>query len=136
MFFVKVFIIALLSFGLTLFLPWYTPFIVCFLTGLALSNRPGNNFIAGLMGVGLFWLCYILFLDIRNEHILSDKIAALFSDKLQTDITSGVLIMLSTFLGALLGGLSSMAGAMIVDDGSRKRLRKAVKSGRYRLKMK
>ncbi len=136
MFLVKVFSILLLSFLLTLFMPWYTPFIICFVTGLILSNKPGNNFLAGLLAVGIFWLAYALVLDIRNEHILSSKIALLFSQSLKTDITGGVLLMITTFLGALLGGLSCMAGAMIIDDGSRKRLRKAVKSGSYRLKLK
>ena len=136
MFLIKVLIIAILSFILTLFLPWYTPFIICFLAGIILSNKPGNNFLAGLLGVGLFWLGYALFLDIRNEHVLSTKIAQLFSDSLQTPITSGVLLMITSLLGALLGGLSSMAGAMLMDDGSRKRLRKAVRNRRYTLKMK
>lgn len=136
MFLVKFFSILLLSFTLTLFLPWYTPFIICFIVGLILSNKPGNNFLAGLLAVGIFWLAYALVLDIRNEHILSSKIALLFSNSLKTDITGGVLLMVTTFLGALLGGLSCMAGAMIIDDGSRKRLRKAVKSGSYRLKLK
>lgn len=136
MFPIKVLIIAILSFLLTLFLPWYTPFIVCFLAGITLSNKPGNNFLAGLFGVGLFWLGYALFLDIRNEHLLSSKVAQLFSDSLGTPLSGGILLTVTTILGALLGGLSSMAGAMIMDDGSRKRLRKAVKSGRYTLKMK
>ncbi len=136
MFLVKFFSILLLSFTLTLFLPWYTPFIICFIVGLILSNKPGNNFLAGLLAVGIFWLAYALVLDIRNEHILSSKIALLFSQSLKTDITGGVLLMVTTFLGALLGGLSCMAGAIIIDDGSRKRLRKAVKSGSYRLKLK
>ena len=136
MFLVKFFSILLLSFTLTLFLPWYTPFIICFIVGLILSNKPGNNFVAGLLAVGIFWLPYALVLDIRNEHNLSSKIALLFSNSLKTDITGGVLLMVTTFLGALLGGLSCMAGAIIIDDGSRKRLRKAVKSGSYRLKLK
>jgi len=109
---------------------------VAFLTGITFSNKPGNNYLAGLLGVGLFWLSYALFLDIRNEHLLSGKVAALFSDSLGTQITGGVLLMITTFLGGLLGGLSAMSGAMIMDDGSRARLRKAVKSGRYTLKMK
>ncbi|MFN8238683.1 MAG: hypothetical protein U0T77_10990 [Chitinophagales bacterium] len=136
MFLVKFFSILLLSFTLSLFFPWYTPFIICFIVGLILSNKPGNNFLAGLLAIGLFWLGYALLLDIRNKHILSSKIALLFSNSLKTDITGGVLLMITTFMGALLGGLSCMAGAMIIDDGSRKRLRKAVKSGSYRLKLK
>jgi hypothetical protein len=134
MFLVKLAIIAILSLVLTFFLPWYTPFIICFLTGLILSNKPGNNFLAGLLGIALFWLSYALFLDIKNDHVMSTKIADLFSEKLQTEITGAVLIMITTFLGALLGGLSAMAGAMIIDDGSRKK-RRAVKTGSYTLKL-
>ena len=135
MFIIKSLIIAILSFLLTLFLPWYTVAIVAFVVGLALSNKPGNNFLAGMFGVGLFWLGYALFLDLRNDHVLSSKIAALFSENLKTDITSGVLLMITTFFGVFLGGLSCWAGALIMDDGSKARLRKAVKSGRYTLKI-
>lgn len=135
MFFVKLLTIIILSTILTLFLPWYTPFIICFLVGLALSNRPGNNFLAGLLGVGIFWFGYALFLDVKNEHVLSNKVAELFSDSLKTEITGGVLLMLTTFLGALLGGLCTMAGAMITDNGERGRTRKAVKTKKYSLKL-
>ena len=134
MFLVKLSIITILSFVLTLFLPWYTPFIVCFLVGFILSNKKGNNFLAGLLGIAIFWFGYALFLDIKNNHVLSNKVAVLFSDNLHTQITSGVLLMVTTFLGALLGGLSAMAGAMIMDDGSRRRNR-AVKRGSYTLKL-
>ncbi len=135
MFFVKLLTIIILSTILTLFLPWYTPFIICFLVGLVLSNRPGNNFLAGLLGVGIFWFGYALFLDVKNEHVLSNKVAELFSDSLKTEITGGVLLMLTTFLGALLGGLCTMAGAMITDNGERGRTRKAVKTKKYSLKL-
>jgi Na+/phosphate symporter len=123
-----------LSFILTLFLPWYTPFIICFLVGIIFSNKRGNNFLAGLLGIGLFWLSYALFQDLKNDHVLSSKIAVLFSESLNTQITSSVLLMVTTFLGALLGGLSTMAGAMIMDDGSRRK-RKAVKTGSYKLNL-
>ncbi len=134
MFIIKLLIISVLSFALSFFLPWYTPFFICFLTGIILSNKPGNNFLAGLLGVGIFWLFYALFLDLKNEHVLSSKIATLFSTSLNTQITNSVLIMVTTFLGAILGGLSAMSGAMIADNGSRKR-RKAVKSGSYKLNL-
>ena len=134
MFIVKFLIISILSFIVTLFLPWYTPFIICFLVGIIFSNKRGNNFLAGLLGIGLFWLSYALLLDLKNDHILSSKIAVLFSDKLNTQITSSVLLMVTTFLGALLGGLSTMTGAMIMDDGSRRK-RKAVKTGSYKLNL-
>lgn len=135
MFFIKLFSIMLLSFVATLFLPWYTPFIICFLVGLILSNHKGNNFIAGLLGIGLFWLAYALFLDISNEHILSSKIANLFSESLQTEISSGVLVMITTFLGALLGGLSAMAGAMISDDSRKRKFKRGLREKRPKLNL-
>lgn len=136
MFVIKVLIIAILSFVLTLFLPWYMPFIVSFIVGLTLSNRPGNNFLSGLIGVGFFWLIYALYLDISNAHVLSRKVALLFSDSLNTAITGAVLIMVTTFLGGLLGGLSAMAGAMILDNDNRKRSLRAIKQRKYTLKIK
>ncbi len=135
MFFIKIFSILVLSFLCTLFLPWYFPFIICFAIGLILSNLSGNNFIAGSIGVGLFWLIYILYLDFGNQHVLSQKIAQLFSENLGTAISSTLLVIVSTILGALLGGLSSMAGAMIMDDGTQKRMRKANKNRPYKLKL-
>ena len=132
----KIITIIILSSILTLFMPWYTPFIVCFIVGLIFSNKAGNNFIAGGLSIGIFWLIYALYLDTSNNQILSNKVAALFSDSLKTNITGSVLLMLTTFLGFILGGLSCMAGAMITDNGSRKRQRKAVKNGQYRLKIK
>lgn len=135
MFTVKVLIIGILSFILTLFLPWYTVAVVAFFTGVFLSNKPGNNFLAGFFGVGLFWLAYTLYLDIFNDHVLSTKIAALFAKNLGSAITSPVMIIVTTLLGGILGGLASFSGALIMDDGSKARLRKAVKNGRYTLKI-
>ncbi|MDB5227781.1 MAG: hypothetical protein JWN78_1974 [Bacteroidota bacterium] len=135
MFTIKVLIIGILSFVFTLFLPWYTVAIVAFFTGVFLSNKPGNNFLAGFFGVGLFWLVYTLYLDIFNDQILSTKIALLFSQSLGSAITSPVLIIITTFLGAIIGGLACFSGSLIMDDGSKARLRKAVKNGRYTLKI-
>lgn len=135
MFPIKILLIIVLSFLLTLFLPWYGVAIAAFITGLVLSNKEGNNFITGFFGVGFFWFAYALFLDIKNEHVLSSKIALLFSDSLGADITSGVLVMVTTFLGALIGGLSCAAGAMLMDDGSRMRRKRAIKSGNYKLNL-
>lgn len=133
---IKISLIAILSFLLTLFLPWYLPFIVCFLVGLLLSNKPGNNFIAGALGVGIFWLIYTLYLDFNNQHILSHKIAQLFSESLQTNISSGILIAITVLIGVLLGGLSALSGAMIMHDETTQRLQKSVKTKRYKLNLK
>lgn len=134
MFLIKMISILVLSFLLTLFLPWWGVALAAFATGLALSNKPGNNFLAGLLGVGLFWLGYALYIDLRDDHHFSGMVARLFSDGLGTTISSGVLITITAILGGLIGGLSAMAGAMILDNGVRHK--KALRSGKYTMKIK
>jgi hypothetical protein len=134
MFLLKTLSILILSFLLTLFLPWWGIALAAFIIGLIFSNKPGNNFLAGMLGVGLFWLGFAAYIDFRDEYRFSGRIAQLFSDSLHTDINSWVLLMFTTFLGALIGGLSAMAGAMILDNGLRRK--QAFKSGKYTLKIK
>ena len=134
MFAIKTIAILVLSLLLTLLLPWWSVALAAFIIGLIFSNKPGNNFIAGALGVGLLWLGYALVIDISDDHHFSGMIAKLFSDSLQTDISGGVLLMVTALLGAIIGGLSAMAGGLILDNGLRRK--KAFKTGKYTLKIK
>ena len=134
MFLLKTISILVLSFLLTLFLPWWAIALAAFIIGLSFANKPGSNFLAGALGVGLFWLGYALYIDIRDDHHFSGMVAQLFSDSLGTTLSGGVLIMITTFLGFIIGGFSCLAGSMILDNGLRQK--KAFKTGKYKLKIK
>lgn len=122
---VKIILIFVCSVIATIWLPWYMFIPVCFLIGLLLSNYEGNNFLAGCIGVGLFWLLYTLVLDIKNNHQLSSAIAAMFSEKLGTDISSTLLIVVTALIGTLLGGLSCFSGALFSADEYKKKSNKS-----------
>jgi hypothetical protein len=61
-----------------------------------------------VLGIGLLWLGWALWADMANDHILSSKMAALF--KLPNYI---LFIVVTVFVGALVGGLSALSGALV-----------------------
>lgn len=88
--------------------PWWSVAVVAFLVGLLAGHKPGRGFLAGFLGVGLYWLFIALYRDAANEHILAGRMAALFH-------LPGpyVFAAITAIIGALVGGLSSWAGSLL-----------------------
>ena len=100
--------IALLSAVAEYFLPWWMIAVIPFCISLAMNRRAGVSFLAGFIGIASFWLLAVLFKDIPNEHILSRRMAIVF--KLPN---YGILILVVTLIGGVIGGLSAAAGALM-----------------------
>src|SRR5688572_6559459 len=98
-FWMKVAIIALASFLLAFFLPWYIVSIVAFFTGIFAGKKPGNNFFAGFIGVALLWLIMALWMDIANDGKMSGMIAGIFSESLLLSIGTPVLYIITLLIG-------------------------------------
>lgn len=107
-FFVAVIFIAILSAAAEYFLPWWSVAIVSFLVSLFAGFRPGRSFLLGFFGVGLCWLVTALIHDIANQHILSARMAALFHLP-----DYALFIVVTVFLGGLIGGLSACTGSLV-----------------------
>ena len=107
-FFLGVILIAVLSAQAEYFLPWWTIAVVAFLVSLMLGFKPGKSFLLGFLGVGLCWFSFAMLHDYSNEHILSTRMAVLF--KLPN---YGLFILVTVFVGGLVGGLASWAGALL-----------------------
>ncbi len=90
------------------FLPWWMIAVVPFLAAVAMNLRGGASFLAGFVGIGAFWFTAALMKDIPNAHLLSQRMAHLF--KLGD---YGIFLYVVAFIGALIGGLASWAGALI-----------------------
>lgn len=101
-------LIALLSFVARQWLPWWSiapvSVLVCF--GFKLSAARG--FLAGFVGVWLFWFAIAWLRDWRNEHMLSARMAELFQLP-----GSMVFLLLGSLVGALVGGLAGWSGALL-----------------------
>lgn len=107
-FLVTVILIALLCFAAEWLLPWWSIAVVTFVISHFAGHRPGRSFWSGFSSVGLCWLIAALWRDIPNNHILSTRMAALFH---LPDYM--LFIVVTVFVGALIGGLSAWAGALL-----------------------
>ena len=61
------------------------------------------------MGIFLLWFVVAFWIDTTNDNILSHKIAQLFP----LGGSSMLLIFVTAFIGALVGGLAAMSGASL-----------------------
>ena len=101
---------ALLSFIAGLYLPWWSIAIIAFFVALFMGQFIGRSFLSGFLGIFLLWFIVALWIDINNEHILSQKIAQLFS----LGNSSVLLILITALIGALVGGFAAMSGASLL----------------------
>lgn len=100
---------CLLSFVAGLYLPWWSIAVVAFLSALLMQPKIWVGFLAGFLGVFLLWALLSFWIDTANESILSHKIAQLFS----LGGSSLLLILITAFIGGLVGGFAGMAGSSI-----------------------
>ena len=109
-FFLATLLIALLSYIAGLFMPWWSIALVAFLVALLVRPSIKMGFFAGFTGIFLLWAIVALWIDIKNEHILSQKIAQLFP----LGGSSVLLIIITALIGALVGGFAAMSGASLL----------------------
>ena len=99
---------ALLSFGLGLYLPWWTVAVAAALVALVLNLRPGAAFLAGFAGVFLLWGALVWLRSTGNDHILAHRMSAFILKK-----DSPMMLMLLTSLaGGLTAGLGGLTGSL------------------------
>ena len=101
---------ALLSFIAGLFLPWWSIAIVAFGVALFMKQFIGKSFFSGFLGVFLLWAIVALWIDLKNESILSHKIAQIFP----LGGSSFLLILVTAVIGALVSGFAAMSGASLI----------------------
>ena len=114
-FFLATILTALLSFIAGLFLPWWSIAVIAFVIGLSVQQSIGKSFMAGFFGVFILWATVALWIDVKNENILSHKIAQLFP----LGGSSALLILVTAFIGALVGGFAAMSGASLLPKKQR-----------------
>ncbi len=103
-FLLRTIIIALAAHFALLYFPWWTIAICGFIAGALLSGSNFSSFFSGFIGVGLLWMVQA-FISNNSGGELADKIAALFT------VPNGVyMVMITTLVGALVGGFSTLSG--------------------------
>ena len=108
-FILSILLIAALSFLAGLILPWWSIAVVAFIVGLLLPQSIGRGFLSGFLGIFILWFILALWIDIKNESILSHKIAQLFP----LGGSSIAIIIVTAFIGGLVGGFAAMSGTSL-----------------------
>lgn len=105
-FFLSALLTALLSFLAGLRFEWWSIAIVAFLVALFIRQSIGKSFLAGFTGIFVLWAIVAWWIDIKNQSILSTKIAQLFP----LGGSSLLLILITALIGGLVGGFAAMSG--------------------------
>jgi hypothetical protein len=100
---------AALAFIAGMFLPWWSIALVSFVVALLLIQHIGLSFLSGFLGIFILWGLLAFWIDVKNESILSHKVAQLFP----LGGSSALIILVTAFVGALVGGFAAMAGSSL-----------------------
>ncbi len=99
----------LLAFVSGLYLPWWGIAIVALLVAAIVHQKAGKAFLSGFLGLFLLWGGLAFWIDMKNDHILSKKIAAI----LPLGGNSILLILVTALVGGLVAGFAAMSGSFL-----------------------
>ena len=108
-FIVSIILTALLSFAFGMYLPWWSIAIAAFVVAVLIPQKPGKAFLTGFLALFLLWGILAFYIDVRNEHILSQKIAELI---VKTK-SSFLIIFITALVGALVAGFAALSGSYV-----------------------
>jgi hypothetical protein len=110
-FILSIILVALVTYAIGIYgnLPWWSFVVTNLMIAIALPIKPLQSFFAGALGVGALWAGLAFGIDMANNHILSSKVAQI----LPLGGSYIALIIVTAFVGALLGGLASLTGSFV-----------------------
>ncbi len=89
-------------------LPWWGIGVVCFVVALNFKLSSGKAFLAGFVAIFFLWMGIALVTDYFNQHILSTRMASLFT------LNNPYLFMgVAALIGGLVGGMSAWSAALL-----------------------
>ncbi len=102
---------ALLAFisGLLSFSPWWGFAVTSLLVALLVHQKAGKAFLAGFLGLFLLWGGLAWWIDMKNNGVLSQKIASV----LPLGGNSILLIVVTGVAGGLVAGFAAMSGSYL-----------------------
>ena len=106
-FIVAILLTALLAFAESLFFPWWSIAIASFIVAVFIHQKPWKAFLCGFLGLFLLWAGQASFIDFKNEHILSQKVANI----LPLGGNTLLLILITAFIGGLVSGFGALTGS-------------------------
>lgn len=106
---VAIILTALLAVVGGLYLPWWSIAFAAFISILLIPMKSWKAFLAGFIGVFVVWVVLAWMVDIKNEHVLSVKIAHIFP----LGGSSFAIILVTAFTGAVVGGMAALTASFL-----------------------
>ena len=102
---------ALMAYAIGIYtsVPWWSFAITNIIVAIAIPQKPLISFVSGALSIGLLWACLSMIIDQSNHHILATKVATILPLK----GSYVLLILVTSIVGALVGGLSSLTGSFL-----------------------
>ena len=100
---------ALLSFVAGLYFPWWSIAIAAFFVALLIHQKAGMAFASAFLAMLLLWSGLAWWINVKNDNILSLKIAELFGIGDNTLL----LVLMTGLVGGLVAGLAAMSGSFM-----------------------
>ena len=108
---ISILLTALLAYAVGIYgnLPWWSFVLTNLLVAMVIPQKSIHSFLIGFVSIGLLWTLLAIGIDQGNNHLLSVKVANILP--LKGSYVS--LIVLTGFIGALVGGLASLTGSFV-----------------------
>ena len=109
-FLVALLLTSMLSFLAGIYIGWWWFFaVIAFVVALLVHQKAGKAFASGFLGLFLLWGGLAYWIDVKNESILSSKIAEL----LPLDGSSFLLVVVTGLIGGIVAGLAALSGSYL-----------------------
>ena len=108
-FWAAVLLTSFLAFIGGLWFEWWSIAIAAFIIAILVHQNAGKAFLSGFLGVFLLWGIFAWWIDMKNEGILSKRIA----EVLPLGGSSFFLILVTAAVGALVAGFGAMSGSYL-----------------------
>lgn len=108
-FIVSVILTGLLSFAAGLYLGWWSLAVASFMVAALIPQKPWKAYLSGFLGLFLLWGLLAFWIDMKNQHILSQKMAQVFP-------LGGswiLLILVTALVAALVAGFAALTGSYV-----------------------
>ncbi|HEX8333964.1 MAG TPA: hypothetical protein VF622_15195 [Segetibacter sp.] len=116
-FIVSTILTALLGFAGALFFPWWIIAVTSFVVAVFIHQRAFAAYSAGFLGLFLLWGIHAFIIDIRNNSLLSTKVAQI----LPVGGSPINLIVITATIGGIISGFAALTGSYTRKSVGRKR---------------
>lgn len=106
-FMLSLLLIAVLSLIATWYLPWWSLAVVAFLVCCFVQQSSGRSFLVAFLAVFLLWLCFGLWKDNGNAHLLATRMAGVFGLPHYS-----LYLVVAALIGGLAAGFAGWAGSL------------------------